>query len=270
MTLSKFFNFIANPKLIIKSLIKKLPFMTFIGKIAWDAVSRPEYCYSVFQAAQQAHLLKFKKISVIEFGIGKGNGLIALEDAILRISKYFNIQIDIFGFDLGIGIPKPVDYRDLPYYWRQGLFKMDINRLEKKLKKSRLIIGDVSKTIPDFINSNPAPIGFVAFDLDFYSSTKSALYLFNERHGLFLPRVICYFDDILSNDFVYHSEFTGVPLAIEEFNQKHTDRKIAKMNGLRYIRMIPDKWNEQVFVFHYFSHPLFSKYIYPEKIYKRG
>lgn len=270
MTFSKFLNYIANPKFIVKNLIKKLPLMTFIGKIAWDAVPRPEYCYGVLQAAQQAHSLKIKKISVIEFGVGRGHGLITLENAALRISNYFNIQIDIFGFDLGIGLPKPVDYRDLPYYWRQGLFKMDIDTLEKKLKKSHLLIGDVSKTIPDFINSNTAPIGFVAFDLDFYSSTKSALNLFNARHCLFLPRVVCYFDDILSNDMVYHSEFTGVPLAIEEFNQKNSDRKIAKMHGLRYIRMIPDTWNEKIFVFHYFSHPLFSKYIYPEKIYRRG
>ena len=265
-----FFKYLANPKFIVRNLIKKLPFMSFIGKIDWDAVPRPEYCYGVLQAARQAHSLKFKRFSVIEFGVGKGHGLTTLENAALRISKYFNIQIDIFGFDLGIGLPKPLDYRDLPYYWRKSLFKMNIDNLKKKLNKSNLIIGDISNTIPDFINSNPAPIGFVAFDLDFYSSTKSSLNLFTAKPNLFLPRVICYFDDILSNDIVYHSEFTGVSLAIDEFNQKYSDRKIAKMHGLRYIRMIPSKWNEQIFVFHYFSHPLFSKYIYPEKIYQRG
>lgn len=270
MLISKFFYSLANPKFIVRNLIKKLPFMSYIGKISWDAVPKPEYCYGVLQAAQQAHSLKIRKISIIELGVGGGQGLITLENAATRISKHFKIQIDIFGFDLGLGLPKPVDYRDLPYYWRQGLFKMDIDILKKKLKKSNLIIGDVSKTIPDFINNKNAPIGFIAFDLDFYSSTKIAFNLFKADHSLFLPRVVCYFDNIISNDMVYHSEFTGELLAIEEFNQKYDDRKIAKMHGLKYIRMIPDVWNEKMYVFHYFSHPLFSKYVYPEKFYQRG
>ena len=73
------------------------------------------------------------------------------------------------------GLNKSKDPKDLPYFWDEGEFKMDHKKLNRKLKKAKLIIGDVSQTVKKFnIENNPAPIGAIFFDLDYYTSTINA------------------------------------------------------------------------------------------------
>jgi len=48
-----------------------------------------------------------------------------------------------YGFDSGSGLPPPRDYRDMPYYFRAGLYQMDRQALERNLKLAKLVIGDV-------------------------------------------------------------------------------------------------------------------------------
>ena len=92
--------------------------------------------------------LSYEKISFIEFG-EKGNGLLYLEKLSERIEKELNIKIEIFGFDkTGEGLINPKD-RDLPYFFQGGMYKMDTELL-KKLKRSKLIVGDVKNTICRF------------------------------------------------------------------------------------------------------------------------
>ena len=50
-------------------------------------------------------------------------------EALIKIAN------DIYGFDLGTGLPKPKDYRALPYHWREGFFSMDEQNLRSKLKQ---------------------------------------------------------------------------------------------------------------------------------------
>ena len=74
---------------------------------------------------------------------------------------------------------------------------MDYKKLSKKLKKTKLILGDVSKTISKFnTDYNPAPIGAIFFDLDYYTSTINAFKIFENSDEKLLPRIICYFDDL--------------------------------------------------------------------------
>jgi hypothetical protein len=54
------------------------------------------------------------------------------------------------------------------------IYKMDPEKPIKLLKKAHLVLGLVEETIVAFINSRPAPIAFIAFDLDYYTSTISA------------------------------------------------------------------------------------------------
>jgi len=58
------------------------------------------------------------------------------------------------------------------------------------------------------------PVGFVAFDLDYYSSTKSALSIFEGSAATHLPRVHCYFDDVSSNDVACMNPYVGFPASI--------------------------------------------------------
>jgi hypothetical protein len=49
---------------------------------------RPQYAYGVFHAADLAKRLGVSAISVIEFGVAGGLGLLALENIAASISQY--------------------------------------------------------------------------------------------------------------------------------------------------------------------------------------
>ena len=224
---------------------------------------RAHYAWGVLSAAHIAKGLGVPRISVIEFGVAGGNGLVALEQIAEDVSRLYGIGIDAIGFDTGVGLPKPKDYRDLPNLYRASGFRMDEAKLRARLKHARLILGDVAETIRGFMESAPAPVGFVAIDLDLYTSTMAAFQLFEGAAALLLPRVYCYFDDILGETF---SEFSGERLAIAEFNAAHEMRKISPIFGLRYYLQPPhtmEAWPELMFIAHLFDHELYGRYTGP-------
>jgi hypothetical protein len=141
---------------------------------------RPSYLYCLYHSAILAKKLGIKKISVIEFGVAGGNGIIFLESYQKKIYDEIGVEIEIYGFDLGSGLSKSEDSRDLPYWFKEGLFKMNSKILNKKLKSAKIIIGDVKITITDFFKQyNPSPIGAIFNDLDYYSSTKDSFEIFS-------------------------------------------------------------------------------------------
>jgi hypothetical protein len=116
----------------------------------------------------------------------------------------------------------------------------------------------VKETVPSFIGSNPAPIAFVSFDLDLYSSTRDALTLFRADYRHYLPRVVSYFDDIFGYTF---NDFCGERLAIREFNEYNDNRKICPIHGLRNFIAgcsVSDLWPDGMYFAHLFEHPLYS------------
>jgi hypothetical protein len=94
------------------------------------------------------------------------------------------------------------------------------------------MLGPVGETVPSFLKKSPAPVAFAAFDMDLYSSTMEAFTLFDAEESLLLPRVHCYFDDILAYSIC---EFNGELLAITDFNAAHLLRKVAAIRGIRYF-----------------------------------
>ena len=99
------------------------------------------------------------------------------------------------------------------------------------------MLGDVAVTTQSWLqDSIQAPIGFIAFDLDYYSSTKASFALFEGAESTHLPRVHCFFDDLGCTNLGCMNTFVGEYLAIDEFNQSHADRKIAKIENLRINR----------------------------------
>ncbi len=157
----------------------------------------PQYLWGTLCAAQLASALGYERITVIEFGVAGGNGLLELERVANWVQRRSGVGIDAVGFDTGTGLPQPHDYRDLPNLWRGGDFRMDADRLRTRLTSARLVLGPVSETALAFLESEPAPIGFVSFDLDLYSSTLDAFAIFEAGAAVTLPRVVCYFDDII-------------------------------------------------------------------------
>ncbi len=231
-------------------------------RVAYDAFTRPAYAYGIFRAAHQAKHLGISRIAVAEFGVAGGNGLVAMERIAAEVTQCIGVDIDVYGFDHGVGLPPPTDYRDLPYAWQAGQFHMDERALRSKLTSATLVLGDVRQTLEPFLaRTDLPPIGFVSYDLDYYSSTVAALGLFAGRPESFLPRVFAYFDDTIGPDNELHCQFVGELLAIDEFNGLHSDRKLALIHGLRHKRILPASWNDAMYVLHVFSHPKYSSYI---------
>ena len=237
-------------------LLEKFPLHNAIPyeiRLNHDWVGRPWYGYCIFHAAKMAKRLGYKTISVLEFGVAGGNGLVNIEKHIKQIKKIFDVEFEVYGFDMGTGLPKPNDKKDLSYHWQEGFFKMDQEALETKLNFSKLVLGDVKDTCPNFFSSHsPAPVGCIFVDLDYYSSTVEALKIFDADSSNLLPRVYCYFDDILGSENELYNEFSGELAAINYFNETRDDKKIAKLRCL-YERKVRRGWNEMIYSFHSFN-----------------
>lgn len=221
---------------------------------------RPHFVWGVLQGAHLAQALQIKHISCIEFGVAGGNGLLSLERIAAHVEKLLGIRIDVYGFDTGKGLPKPEDYRDLPNLFVERQYSMDVEQLQKRLKKAQLVLGLLENTIGPFIESSPAPVAFISFDVDYYSSTMEAFRLLEADQKVLLPRIQCYFDDIMG---FTHSEFNGERLAISKFNCTHPMRKISPIYGLRHFVPPPHDraiWTEMMFLAHNFNHELYGHY----------
>ena len=58
-----------------------------------------------------AKTLGFGSVSLVEFGVAGGNGLVALEMIADRIEHHLGVKTSVFGFDTGKGLPRPQDAR---------------------------------------------------------------------------------------------------------------------------------------------------------------
>lgn len=223
-------------------------------RYALGLIDYPYYAYGVRKAAAVARRLGYRGVTSIEFGVGAGNGLLALEEHAAYASQEVRLPVAVFGFDTGAGLPEPVDYRDLPYQWSRGFYPMDEQLLRSELTATELIIGDVRSTVEAFVENRKAelqafPIGFVAFDLDYWSSTLAAFEIFRREAEVCLPRVTCYFDDIYAT-----IEDVGELRAIADFNRGQEERRIRAPHGLRDYLPFHPLWADQIFEAHLFTH----------------
>ncbi|MGA2863533.1 MAG: hypothetical protein ABSF95_03490 [Verrucomicrobiota bacterium] len=241
--------------------IRKLKLGRWDERVRLGAVQRPHYAYCVWHAANLACRLGYDRMSLLEFGVAGGNGLVNLECHAAEASKLLPIGIDVYGFDTGEGLPRPRDYRDLPYHWKGGFYKMDVPALRSRLKGAKLVLGEVEHTVPRFFSDHrPAPIGAIFFDLDYYSSTIAAFRIFDGGEEHFLPRVYCYLDDVIGSEVELYNDYTGVRLAVHEFNESHKAKKLGNSYHL-LSRPISESWQHQIVVYHDFEHPRYSEFV---------
>jgi len=247
--------------LLLRWLDRKFGLFAYSTSLELGSVEMAHYGHCLLHTAQVARKLGYTRISAIEFGVAGGNGLVTLENHADRVRQATGIDVQVYGFDTGIGMPPPQDVRDMPYLWQSGDFTMDQAKLRARLRSAKLQIGRVEETVARFCaEQDPPPIGFISFDLDYYSATTAALGIFNAGHKYFLPRVTCYFDDLSGGIAEAFSQFAGELLAIDEFNAAHTDIKIARARGLRFsTHQIPRLWHEHVYIAHRFGHDLYTR-----------
>ncbi len=234
--------------------------LTLREKLMLSALPRPFYAYPAVRASELAVRLGHKEVTWIEFGVAGGNGLIALEQIKAVVEQHLPITVRIVGFDMGSGLPTPVDYRDLTYHWQAGAYEMDIPRLKSKLSYASLMLGPVAETLPTYAKNPPidAPIGMISFDLDYYSSTVEAFKIFELPEAALLPRVMCYMDDIIGTTECY-SDFTGERLAIREFNEHNDSRKFSPCYDFELYGY--ERWQEKVMIYHDFGHARYTEYV---------
>lgn len=241
------------------------------------------YAIMLYAGAIQAKNLGYKAISAIEFGVAGGNGLLAMQFHAREISRLIGIEIQVYGFDTGSGLPTyDVNYLDMPFHWKQGLFEMDFSDLEKKLETTKLVIGKIEDTLPSFFDIyNSAPVGVIAVDVDLYTATLPILSMMeNGKTECFTPRIYMYFDDIFSG-----YECLGENVAIKEFNERNKGRmnicpegknsglSWELFHGINYHKQ--GQYDNNIKICHMFHHPDYNKFIrtapsnYPIRNYSR-
>jgi hypothetical protein len=251
-----------NPlRTLARKTIQWLRIGSYRQRLQIGAVERPHYGYCILNAALLAKKLRYPAVSVLEFGVAGGNGLLNFEHHARQVSRLLDIHIELYGFDTGEGLPQTGDYRDLPYHWRQGFYRIDVPALERRLTTAKLVLGDVRDTARSFFREyKPAPVGAIAYDLDYYSSTTAALQMLESDEEHYLPRVFCYFDDTIGTETELYNDFTGVRLAINEFNDAHSTIKLALPYHLLARRTV-EQWYHQIRLCHFFKHSRYNDFI---------
>ena len=236
-------------RLLFKALLMRLRVSVKVRAL-WDISRRPPYLLGMLTAAEQALEQRVSEIAVIEFGVAGGTGLITLQSEAEAVERETGVGIKVYGFDMG-GLPALIgDYRDHPDVWRPGDYPMDEGALRSRLtNRTTLVLGNVGETVPDFFkNFQPPPIGFVAFDMDLYSSTRDALKIFTLPDKRMLWHVPLYFDDI---GHLFDHRYAGELLAIDEFSEKNNRVKIDRWYEVRVGRPFPDQsFLEKLYVAH--------------------
>src|SRR5262245_22400563 len=102
-----------HPKSVFEYFWTRMIPLTFTEALQWDKLERTWLAYGVMQAAVQAKALGLPAISVVEFGVAGGSGLLLLEQYAEEVERASGVRCHVFGFDAGEGMPKPVDHRDL-------------------------------------------------------------------------------------------------------------------------------------------------------------
>jgi hypothetical protein len=238
-------------RLITKALYSLFP-VSVKTRQKWDLAPRPAYLAGPLFAAEEARAQGIREISVAEFGVASGRGLLTLQHEAELVERETGVGIRVFGFDAGPkGLPQFCgDHRDMPDLWRPGDYPMDVARLQSQLaSRTTLVIGEVSETVPRFYRDHdPPPFGFISIDLDLYSSTIAALEILSQDERRMLKHMPMYFDDI---SLMTSHRFAGELLAIEDFNEQCADVKIDIWRGLFPDRPIPNApWLNHMYMAH--------------------
>ncbi len=231
---------------------------SYRAKVAFDLIPRRHYAYGVLRSADLAREAGLSAITVLEFGVACGAGLLNLCQIAASVSRVTKVEISVVGLDSGRGLPLPIDYRDHPDIFQAGDYPMHEETLRRQLPSSaRLIIGDFRETVPELAKTldRSAPVGFASLDVDYYSSAAEALRLFADPDPeKFLSNTLLYVDDII---FETANNWCGELLAINEFNVGQPARKIQPDHFLRARRIFGRAaWLDQIYILHVLDHPV--------------
>jgi hypothetical protein len=229
---------------------------TFRQREQYGLVSRAAYAYGMLRAADLARFLGKSKVTVCEFGVATGNGLMNMVELAGPIREETGVEVKVVGLDTGAGLPTVEGYKDHPELWSVGDFSMtNKDELTRRVGgRAELIFGDIKDTVDGFVAGldESAPIGFISVDVDIYSGARSALRCLQGRPELYTPAVSLYCDDV---QFFFANRWCGELAAIEEFNEENALRKIDVDRSLPGHRpILHTAWYGAMFVCHVLDH----------------
>ncbi|WP_299204251.1 hypothetical protein [uncultured Tateyamaria sp.] len=236
-------------------------------KMDMQIVERPHYSYCMLKAAELAVRLGHDRISAIEFGVAGGNGLVYMCAFAEEVKKMTGVTVDCYGFDTGEGMPDPEGEADLPYWFAAAQYRMDVPALKARVPQAKLVLGNIRDSIDGFIEEyNPAPIGAIFNDTDYWSSTRESFRLYDKiksHPDAFLPRQFMYFDDVLGSETEMYGPHNGQILAINEFNAQQDAVKIHRNQNLLSFDHLAYRF--QIYYAHLFEHPAYNTYVGGER-----
>ena len=126
-------------------------FGSFRLKVEYDLVIRHYNAFGILRAADKAKEAGLHSVSAIEFGVASGAGLMNMCLIAQKVSALTGVDVAVYGFDTGKGMPAPRDYRDHPDLYQEGDFAGDLKRLKDSLPSNgQLILGELAETVPQF------------------------------------------------------------------------------------------------------------------------
>jgi hypothetical protein len=219
-------------------------------------VERPSYAYGVLRAADVARYFGHRAVTVVEFGVASGAGLLNLAGLAEQVRAETGVEFRVVGFDTGAGLPVVRGHKDHPELWSPGDFQMESREalLARIAGRAELVFGDVAETVPGFVAGlDPAaPLAFVSVDVDLYTGSKDALRCLLGRPEQYCPAVSMYFDDV---GFFFANEWCGELASIREFNEENEHRKIGADRSLPGGRDPFGSWHRCMYVAHVLDHP---------------
>jgi hypothetical protein len=100
-------------------------FGSFRAKVSFDLCVRQHNAFGLLRAADEAIWFGINELTVVEFGVASGAGLLNLCRLAERVTKETGVKFRIVGFDTGVGMPQPRDYRDHPNMYGALDFPME-------------------------------------------------------------------------------------------------------------------------------------------------
>lgn len=242
-----------------------IPERAFYKDYYWEGkLPRMYYANIIWAAAMEAKALGYSRISVVEFGVAGGNGLLNMQFHAREIGRLFGVEIEVYGFDSGEGVlmldrEHEDAWKEMHSNFAVGDFCTDYSVLSERLDTAKLIIGDIKDTGKIFYEKyNPAPLAAISIDVDVYSGTKYILDMLDTSSENVLPYIYMYWDDIYRG-----YENVGEGRALREFNEYHKDVIEIACDGnaertfgqTSFGTIQSFKWEPSYRVCHYYKHP---------------
>jgi len=122
-TVAKILRGCLRPEYAARYAIRKFSLGSPDYRLSMQSCDRPQYAFGVKEAIDLASKLKLPRVSVIESGVAAGDGLLVPEAYAEELGRRAGIELEVYGFDTGYGLPAASGYRDLGYVWKRGAFR---------------------------------------------------------------------------------------------------------------------------------------------------